>query len=237
MDTKECQPLSLDIRKFYKRLNMKIVQQISLLLVERPALNEVMDGENNSQHQLPETEGLCLLEEQIVSTILRRPRIGVGNQIIVLITGPHRLIRRCEVTTILLLFGLPSPKVEEGICQVLAHMWLDFELIASSGSSCKVSSSSSISTSLPSSSLVSLTSSGSSKKGEQSRFERKLGEFFKYRSSQMNWWCMRMDSEEEPKQQDRELSLSKSKLVLYSYLLLLSCLWWSLALMLMSPKP
>ncbi|GMH24635.1 hypothetical protein Nepgr_026478 [Nepenthes gracilis] len=205
MDTNECQPLYLEIREFYEGLNMKIDQQIPLLLVERQALNEAMEGEKNGHHHLPETRGLCLSEEQTVSTILRRPRIGVGNRIIDMITEPYRLIRRCEVTAILILFGLPrlltgsilahemmhawlrlngypnlSPEVEEGICQVLAHMWLDSEIMAGSGSSGEASSSSSSSTSLPSSSLASPTGSRSSKKGKRSQFERKLGEFFKH---------------------------------------------------------
>ncbi|GMH26556.1 hypothetical protein Nepgr_028399 [Nepenthes gracilis] len=59
MDTNECQPLSLDIQEFN---DMKIDQQIPLLLVERQALNESMDGENNGHHHLPETRGLCLSE-------------------------------------------------------------------------------------------------------------------------------------------------------------------------------
>jgi Protein DA1 len=45
MDTTECQPLYLDIREFYEGLNMKIHQQIPLLLVERQALNEALEGE------------------------------------------------------------------------------------------------------------------------------------------------------------------------------------------------
>jgi Protein DA1 len=45
MDTAECQPLYLDIREFYEGLNMKIYQQIPLLLVEREALNEALEGE------------------------------------------------------------------------------------------------------------------------------------------------------------------------------------------------
>lgn len=45
MDTSECQPLYLDIREFYEGLNMKVDQQIPLLLVEREALNEAMEGE------------------------------------------------------------------------------------------------------------------------------------------------------------------------------------------------
>lgn len=59
------------------------------------------------------------------------------------------------------------PEVEEGICQVLAHMWLDSEIFSGSGSHIASSSSSS-------------SSSTSSKKGTRSQFERKLGDFFKH---------------------------------------------------------
>lgn len=74
------------------------------------------------------------------------------------------------------LTGYPnlSPEVEEGICQVLAHMWLDSEIYSGSVSECSTSSSSSSSSSSPSS------SSASSKKGKRSDFEKKLGEFFKH---------------------------------------------------------
>lgn len=66
--------------------------------------------------------------------------------------------------------GYPNlrPEVEEGICQVLAHMWLDSETYSGSGSN--VASSSSSSPSLP----------ASTKKGKRSDFEKKLGEFFKH---------------------------------------------------------
>ena len=47
MDTSECQPLYNDIQKFYESLNMKLDQQIPLLLVERQALNEAREGEKN----------------------------------------------------------------------------------------------------------------------------------------------------------------------------------------------
>ncbi|XP_072979805.1 protein DA1-like [Typha angustifolia] len=190
MDTTECQPLYLDIKEFYEGLNMKVEQQVPLLLVERQALNEALEGEKSGHHHLPETRGLCLSEEQTVSTISRRPRIGAGNRIMEMITEPYRLTRRCEVTAILILYGLPrlltgsilahelmhawlrlkgyrtlSQEVEEGICQVLAHMWLESEIMAGSGSNIASSSSSSSST--------------SSKKGTRSQFERNLGDFFK----------------------------------------------------------
>ncbi|KAM7263874.1 hypothetical protein ACFE04_001557 [Oxalis oulophora] len=195
MDTHECQPLYLEIQGFYDGLNMKVEQQVPLLLVERPALNDAMDVEKHGLHHLPETRGLCLSEEQTVTTVLRRPRIGNGNRFIDMITEPYRVTRRCEVTAILILYGLPrlltgsilahemmhawlrlngypnlSPEVEEGICQVLAHMWLDSEIYSSSGSDIASSSSST-----PSSS-----SNTSSKKGQRSDFEKKLGEFFKH---------------------------------------------------------
>lgn len=198
MDTNECQPLYLEIREFYEGLNMKVEQQIPLLLVERQALNEAMEGEKNGHHHLPETRGLCLSEEQTVTTVLKRPRVGAGYRFIDMITEPFRLIRQCEVTAILILYGLPrlltgsilahemmhawlrlkgypnlSPEVEEGICQVLAHMWLDSEIYSGSGS--ETASSSSSSSSSPSSS-----SSTSSKKGKRSDFEKRLGDFFKY---------------------------------------------------------
>ncbi|XP_073010810.1 protein DA1-related 1-like [Typha latifolia] len=191
MDTSECQPLYLDIQEFFEGLNMKIQQQVPMLLVERQALNEALDGEK-SHHHLPETRGLCLAEEQIVRTISRRPRLGAGNRIMGIKTEPQRLTRQCEVTAILVLYGLPrlstgsilahelmhawlrlngyrnlSDKVEEGICQVLAHMWLDSEIVSGSASNIASTSSSS-------------SASTSSKKGAKSQLETKLGEFFKY---------------------------------------------------------
>ncbi|KAL6215926.1 hypothetical protein ACLB2K_015352 [Fragaria x ananassa] len=192
MDTSECQPLYLDIQEFYEGLNMKVEQQVPLLLVEREALNEARIGERNGHYHMPETRGLCLSEEQTISTISRRPKFGAGNRATDMITEPYKLTRLCEVTAILILYGLPrlltgsilahemmhawlrlkgyrtlSQDVEEGICQVVAHMWLDAELMSGSeGNSASTSSSS--------------FSSNSSKKGTRSQFEKKLGEFFKH---------------------------------------------------------
>uniref|UniRef100_A0A1J3J047 Protein DA1-related 1 n=1 Tax=Noccaea caerulescens TaxID=107243 RepID=A0A1J3J047_NOCCA len=198
MDTHECQPLYLEIREFYEGLHMKVEQQIPMLLVERSALNEAMEGEKHGHHHLPETRGLCLSEEQTVTTVLRRPRIGAGYKLIDMITEPCRLVRRCEVTAILILYGLPRlltgsilahemmhawlrlngypnlrPEVEEGICQVLAHMWLESETY---GGSALIDVASSSSAAASSSAAV----IAASKKGERSDFEKKLGEFFKH---------------------------------------------------------
>ncbi|KAL1353781.1 hypothetical protein AAHE18_06G264800 [Arachis hypogaea] len=169
MDTSECQPL---------------YHQIPLLLVETQALNEAREGE---EHVRPLSHagnrGLCLSEEQTISSISRRPRLGAGNRAVDMRTQPYKLTRRCDVTAILILFGLPrlltgsilahemmhawlrlkgyrtlSQNVEEGICQVMAYMWLHSELTSASASS----------------------SFSTSRKGKRPPFETKLGEFFKH---------------------------------------------------------
>ncbi|KAL7587299.1 hypothetical protein Lser_V15G36183 [Lactuca serriola] len=183
MDTGDCQPLYHSIRDYYEGMNMRIDQQIPMLLVERHALEDATAREKNGFHYSPDTRGLCLSEEQTVASILKRPRIG-GQQLVGMRTQHQKLTRRCEVTAILVLYGLPrlltgailahllmhawlrlkgyrnlNPEVEEGICQVLSYMWLESEIMPN----------------IPSSSS---SSSTTSKKGGKSRNENKLGEFF-----------------------------------------------------------
>lgn len=67
MDTSECQPLYLEIQEFYEGLNMKVEQQVPLLLVERQALNEAMEGE----------KAVCLLCSK--SNVLLSPLILFAN--------------------------------------------------------------------------------------------------------------------------------------------------------------
>ncbi|XP_031274006.1 protein DA1-related 2 isoform X2 [Pistacia vera] len=190
MDTGDCQPLYHAIRDYYEGMNMKLDQQIPMLLVERQALNEAIVSEKNGYHHLPETRGLCLSEEQTVTSIQKRPRIG-GNRLVGIRTQPQKLTRKCEVTAILVLYGLPrlltgailahelmhgwlrlkgyrnlNPEVEEGICQVLSYMWLESEVLPGSKH-------------MPSTSTSTASSSSScSKKGGRSGVEKKLGEFF-----------------------------------------------------------
>ncbi|KAJ8747365.1 hypothetical protein K2173_012945 [Erythroxylum novogranatense] len=87
MDTGDCQPLYHAIRDYYEGMNMRLDQQIPMLLVERQALNEAIVGEKNGYHHMPETRGLCLSEEQTVTSIQRRPRIG-GHRLIGMRTQP-----------------------------------------------------------------------------------------------------------------------------------------------------
>lgn len=190
MDTNKCQPLYLGIQEFYVALNMKVEQEVPLLLVERQALNEAREGEKHGHHHMPETRGLCLSEEQI-GTISRQPGVR-GRRRAGPKTEPHQLTRRCEVTAVLVLYGLPRlltgsilahemmhawlrlkgyptlrQDVEEGICQVLAHMWLHTQLMSISSHDFASTSS------IP-------YASRAGKKGARSPFERKLGEFFKH---------------------------------------------------------
>ncbi|KAE9465257.1 hypothetical protein C3L33_02838, partial [Rhododendron williamsianum] len=192
MDTGDCQPLYHAIRDYYEGMYMKLDQQIPMLLVERQALNEAIVGEKNGFHHMPETRGLCLSEEQTVTSILKRPKVGgPGHRLIGMRTQPQKLTRKCEVTAILVLYGLPrlltgailahelmhgwlrlkgyrnlNPEVEEGICQVLSYMWLESEVMPGLKN-------------MPSSSAASSSSSvSSSKKGGKSGVENKLGEFF-----------------------------------------------------------
>lgn len=195
MDTGDCQPLYHSIRDYYEGMNMRIDQQIPMLLVERHALNEAIEGEKSGFHHMPETRGLCLSEEQTVSSIQRRPKVG-SQGLIGMRTQPQKLQRRCEVTAILVLYGLPrlltgailahelmhawlrlrgfrnlNPEVEEGICQVLAHLWLESEVMPEFGNMPSTSTASSSSSS-------SSYSWSSSKKGGKSHVESKLGKFF-----------------------------------------------------------
>lgn len=47
MDRSECQLLFHDIKEFYRGIGMEISQEFPLLLVERQALNEAINGERN----------------------------------------------------------------------------------------------------------------------------------------------------------------------------------------------
>ncbi|GAA0150888.1 actin or actin-binding cytoskeletal protein [Lithospermum erythrorhizon] len=111
------------IRDYYEGMNMTIDQQIPMLLVERHALNEAIEGDKLGFHHMPETRGLCLSEEQTVASIQRRIRVG-GRVLIGMRTQPHKLTRKCEVTAILVLYGLPRLLTGAILAHELMHGWL-----------------------------------------------------------------------------------------------------------------
>lgn len=51
--------------------------------------------------------------------IQRRPRIGAGNRVMDMRTEPYKLTRRCEVTAILILYGLPRYYFVTLLCKIL----------------------------------------------------------------------------------------------------------------------
>ncbi|KAJ4840978.1 Protein DA1- 2 [Turnera subulata] len=172
MDTGDCQPLYHAIRDYYEGMNMRLEQQIPMLLVQRQALNEAIVGEKNGYHHMPETRGLCLSEEQTVSSIHRKPRIG-GHRLVGMRVQPQKLTRRCEVTAILVLYGLPRLLTGAILAHELMHGWLRLkETEVLPGSTRNMASTSTASSSSSSSSI------SASKKGGRSNVENKLGEFF-----------------------------------------------------------
>ncbi|KAL6222856.1 hypothetical protein ACLB2K_006246 [Fragaria x ananassa] len=133
----------LEVRKFYKKLNVK-VEKIPVRLVSRQEIIDVMkEGNEGSDRQLPVIRAVCLFKENTTSAIMGRP-----SQL------------WCEVKEILIWYGLPriltgsllaqqmigawlrlkscpnmSPEVEKGISRYFANRWLEY----SSGSSNKCS--------------------------------------------------------------------------------------------------
>ncbi|XP_010547483.1 PREDICTED: protein DA1-related 7-like [Tarenaya hassleriana] len=196
MDTYQCQTLHFEIREFFETLNLKVEKEFPLLLVESQALNRAKEEEKIDHHQyVVVTRGICLSEEHIVSSVSRGPEKAPDNRLTGMVTESHTLTRKCEVTAILIVFGLPrlltgnimahemmhawlrlngyrnlNSQLEEGICQVLAHMWLESQTYSSSDAAASSSSSS----------YPAMAPANASKKGDQPEFERRLVEFFKW---------------------------------------------------------
>ncbi|CAE6263749.1 unnamed protein product [Arabidopsis arenosa] len=172
MDTYECQPLHFEIREFFESLNMKVEKEFPLLLVEKEALNKAEVQEKIDNQHGTVTRGICLSEEQTVNNVSKRPNKGPNNELVGIVTESQRVIGGCEVTAILILYGLPRNlklEFEEGICQVLGHMWLESQTYSTSAAASSASSSSSSHT----------PAASASKKGAQSDYEKKLVEFCK----------------------------------------------------------
>ncbi|KAF8394150.1 hypothetical protein HHK36_020356 [Tetracentron sinense] len=177
MSTEECLPLYVDIQDFFEGLNMKVEQQVPLHLVDRHGLNEVVKGEKSA----PELRGLCMSETRDVNSVVRSSRIMEAFRVKIMKKKPYKLKRKWEVTAIIILSGLPrlltgsilahelmhawmrlkgystvSRDVKEGMCAVLAHMWLESEIM-----------------------LWSASTSSSSSSTRRSKFEKNFGEFCK----------------------------------------------------------
>ncbi|KAL9284775.1 Protein DA1-related 6 [Arabidopsis thaliana] len=197
MDSDECQPLHFDMRDFFEGLNMKIEKEFPFLLVEKQALNKAEKEEKIDYQYEVVTRGICLSEEQIVDSVSQGPVRGPNNKLVGMATESQKVTRECEVTAILILYGLPrlltgyilahemmhaylrlnghrnlNNILEEGICQVLGHLWLESQTYATADATADASSSASSSSRTP-------PAASASKKGEWSDFDKKLVEFCK----------------------------------------------------------
>ncbi|KAL1204301.1 Protein DA1-related 6 [Cardamine amara subsp. amara] len=203
MNTVECHQLHMEIRDFFESLHMKIEKEFPVLLVEKEAINKAEKEEKIDTHYGTVTRGLCLSGEQIVNTVTNW-RIGPDKEEIQGMDWKSVMVeRKCEVTAILILYGLPrlltgyilahemmhawlklngfrklDTVLEEGLCQVFGHMWLEPQryaplFVADSSSSPASSSSSSSSSRTP-------PATTTSKKKGSSDFEKELVEFCKH---------------------------------------------------------
>jgi hypothetical protein len=134
MDSDECQPLHFEIREFFEGLHMKIEEEFPVYLVEKNALNKAekeekivstfpklklpdfsislshslrMSQDKQGDQCLMVVRGICLSEEQIVTSVSQGVRRMLNKQILDTVTESQRVVRKCEVTAILILYGLP----------------------------------------------------------------------------------------------------------------------------------
>ncbi|KAH0918391.1 hypothetical protein HID58_026051 [Brassica napus] len=205
MDTYEVQPLHFEIREFFEGLNMKIEREFPFLLVEKQALNKAEEEEKiDNQEDGVVTRGICLSEEQIVTSVSKGPKMGPNKQLIGKTTESQKVVSGCPVTAILILYGLPrlltgyilahemmhaylrlngcrnlNNVMEEGICQVLGHMWLETQTYATIDAAASSAAPAPAAAESSSSSSRTPSEASAGKKGEWSEFEKKLVEFCK----------------------------------------------------------
>lgn len=151
-DTRDAQPLWQNVLAFYDGLGLSLPTVPPMMLVDSGALNEAEGQETHGRGRgggpVFHVRGLTLTEEYAsIRTILRIPG---GNPFAIqrqpVAVGPTR----CEVTGILVVYGLPRlltgsilahevmhawlrlsgctrlpEQVEEGLCQLMALLWLE----------------------------------------------------------------------------------------------------------------
>ncbi|KAI4386725.1 hypothetical protein MLD38_004633 [Melastoma candidum] len=202
MNPKDCQRIYLEVKEFYKSLDMEIEERIPINLVNKFEMEKKLSKRSRCESQLfpalrGETRGLCepLLQPSICTMIERPIKIGDDDKSIEIRKELYTLVRNVKIKGIFLLYGFPRmltksilvhemmhvwlafgglsssslgyidlhPEVREGICQVMAHMWLSSEI-----------------KSLP------------SRRGAEIR----LGEFFKYNieNSKMEHYALRFNT-------------------------------------------
>lgn len=152
-NTASSQPLYDEILSFYQKSGMTLPARPPLSLVDDPALNTASTQQGpRADGPLFHTRGLCLTEySQTITTTIRPAGFTLNSWLPVpefkeVKKGP----KKCTVTAILVLAGLPRlltgcilahecmhawlrlsgyedlpPEVEEGLCQLMALLWLE----------------------------------------------------------------------------------------------------------------
>lgn len=147
VDTKDCQPLYEEIRLMYCDLGLPFNEKPPLGLVDQSALNDYTAKEGSHGGAQSQTRGMTLTEEyRSIHRMVRRR----GSRWKVLPEVVPIEKKHCSVTAVLVLYGLPrlvtgsilahemmhvwlklnnitglTPFVEEGLCQLMALLWLE----------------------------------------------------------------------------------------------------------------
>ncbi|KAI4386724.1 hypothetical protein MLD38_004632 [Melastoma candidum] len=140
MDPEDFSRIYLEVKEFYKSLDMDIEEQISIKLVDKFEMEKETKTPDEPMIERPATIGD---DDKIVETrkeyyLVRNVKI---TGVFVLYGYPRMLTQKTlvhEMMHVWLKFGGSSSsslgyldlqgEVEEGICEVMAHMWLSSEI-------------------------------------------------------------------------------------------------------------
>ncbi|KAK1359252.1 LIM zinc-binding domain-containing protein [Heracleum sosnowskyi] len=150
MDTETCIPLFREVYRFFEGLNMKIIEDIPIFLVDKDEINKIyysFGGKDQLGYGYPlgmATYRAGLVVQSVARSFQRGEDIHVVKEV-------QYIQRIYEVTSLLVVYGFPRLaigatlahemmhawmriegynglrlEVEEGICEVMAHRWLDW---------------------------------------------------------------------------------------------------------------
>ncbi|XP_074344029.1 protein DA1-like isoform X1 [Apium graveolens] len=150
MDTEASIPLIHEVFRFLKGINMKILEDFSIFLVDKKEYKRIdseLGGKNNPGYRpsgmTTYTAGFVV--RSVARSYQRGDKIYVKEEV-------HKIQRKNKVTSMLIVYGFPRLamgatlahemmhawmriqgysrgiplEVEEGICEVMAHRWLDW---------------------------------------------------------------------------------------------------------------
>lgn len=155
VDTKDAQPLYDEILAFYRSMGMAHPHRAPMILVDSKTLHEYSDMEGKDSRTggpIFHVRGLCLATVYRSIPSIIRSGGGHGLQVSSISTLLDRATTSCSVSAILVLYGLPrlltgcilahelmhawlrmrnetglDSQVEEGLCQLMAMLWLDMQ--------------------------------------------------------------------------------------------------------------